>query len=141
MEPLIIEFSETLDSQIQDLIHQGFAEHMVEQTHLTNQFIPFAFVAKRGATFLGAVIGKYFFGGLHIKELFVIKEERGKGLGTKLMHTALAHGKEQSCAFAWLETFNFQAVEFYKKLGFEVEFIRTGYNGNNSFYYLCKDLR
>jgi hypothetical protein len=35
---------------------------------------------------------------------------------------------------------SFQAPEFYKKLGFEIEFKREGYAHYVSAYYLRKDL-
>jgi ribosomal protein S18 acetylase RimI-like enzyme len=35
---------------------------------------------------------------------------------------------------------NFQAPEFYQKLGFQIELKRDGYAGDSSFYYLRKDL-
>jgi len=52
----------------------------------------------------------------------------------------LRYGKEYGCSFAFVETMNFQASEFYQKLGFQIELKRDGYAGDRCFYYLRKDL-
>jgi len=57
-----------------------------------------------------------------------------------LIEHVLCYGKEQGCSFAFVETMNFQAPEFYQKLGFQIELKRDGYAGDSSFYYLRKDL-
>ncbi len=89
---------------------------------------------------IGACTVKLFFGNLHIKVLIVKKKYRGQGFGTHLINYALQYAKEKSCSFAFIESMSFQAPEFYKKLGFEVELKRDGYAGGTSFYYLRKDL-
>ncbi len=89
---------------------------------------------------MGVCTVRLFFGNLHIKTLIIKKKCRGKGLGTKLINHALQYAKEQGCGFAFIESMSFQAPEFYKKLGFEVELKRDGYTGGTSFYYLKKDL-
>ena len=89
---------------------------------------------------IGACTVKLFFGNLHIKVLIVKKKHRGQGFGTHLINHALQYAKEKDCRFVFIETMSFQAPEFYKKLGFEVELKRDGYTGGTSFYYLKKNL-
>ena len=89
---------------------------------------------------VGICTVKLFFGNLHIKVLIIKKKYRGQGFGTQLINHALQYAKEQGCSFAFIESMSFQAPEFYKKLGFEVELKRDGYAGNTSFYYLRRDL-
>jgi ribosomal protein S18 acetylase RimI-like enzyme len=89
---------------------------------------------------VGICTVKLFFGNLHIKVLIIKKKYRGQGFGTQLINHALQYAKEQGCSFAFIESMSFQAPEFYKKLGFEIELKRDGYAGGTSFYYLRKDL-
>ncbi len=56
------------------------------------------------------------------------------------MEYALEFGKKRGCQFAFVETMSFQALEFYQKNGFAIDFSREGYARNTSFHYLRKDL-
>ena len=85
-------------------------------------------------------MGKSFYGGLHIKHLFLDRTLRGKGLGTALMKKAFERGYELGCRFAYVETLSFQALGFYQKLGFTLDYTREGYNRGVSMHYLHKDL-
>ena len=56
------------------------------------------------------------------------------------MKHALEKGRQLGCPFAYVETMSFQAVDFYKNLGFEESFVRHGYAHGTSFHYLQKSL-
>ena len=56
------------------------------------------------------------------------------------MEYALTYGRDNKCSFAFVETMSFQAIGFYQKIGFELEFTRSGYKRDTSFYYLRKSL-
>lgn len=54
-------------------------------------------------------------------ELLVVPETaRGQGLGTKLMNMAEALARKKGCQGIWLDTFSFQAPDFYLRLGFSI---------------------
>ncbi|KWS34723.1 GNAT family N-acetyltransferase [Pseudomonas syringae] len=68
-------------------------------------------------------------GGLYAKisgqwlfvELLVVPEAaRGQGLGAKLMSIADALARKKGCQGIWLDTFSFQAPDFYLQLGFSI---------------------
>lgn len=68
-------------------------------------------------------------GGLYAKtsgqwlfvELLVVPEfARRQGLGAELMSEAEALAREKGCQGIWLDTFSFQAPEFYLRLGYTV---------------------
>lgn len=48
--------------------------------------------------------------------------------------------KENKARFLVLDTFDFQAKEFYEKSGYEVEFIRKGYQNGHKLYKMRKEL-
>lgn len=53
--------------------------------------------------------------------------------------TALLGEKaDKACPFAFVETMSFQALDFYRKMGFELEFTRSGYKHGTAFHYLRK---
>ncbi|HAT8893443.1 TPA: GNAT family N-acetyltransferase [Legionella pneumophila] len=90
---------------------------------------------------VGGCSGGTLYGGLHIDNLWVSEQIRHQGWGTKLMHAALKYGQEKSCAFATVNTMDWEAIEFYKKLGFKLEFERHGFQKNSVFYFLRKELQ
>ncbi|QVL58347.1 MAG: GNAT family N-acetyltransferase [Simkaniaceae bacterium] len=141
MECLALEIKEEPPSwDLEKKSYEGFLQHSVETLGYDGDVSGFAFVYRNEGKLLGHISGKSFYGGLHIKHLIVDHTMRGKGVGTALMNKALKRGKELGCKFAYLETLNFQAPEFYQKLGFTLEFIRRGYNQDVSMYYLRKEL-
>jgi ribosomal protein S18 acetylase RimI-like enzyme len=81
-----------------------------------------------------------FYGCLYIDNLWVEESLRGKGYGTKLMMSAEKFGKEHGCHFATVNTMDWEALDFYKKLGFQVEFARRGFLKESVFYFLRKEL-
>lgn len=58
---------------------------------------------------------------LEIHEIFVIPEMRERGIGRKLLEKLLEYGKSKGLKIAelWVGEKNFEAIEFYKKLGFK----------------------
>lgn len=51
------------------------------------------------------------------------------------------YGKKQDCSMATICTMSFQnAVSFYKKLGYTLDFERQGYTKDASCLFLRKDL-
>jgi GNAT superfamily N-acetyltransferase len=55
---------------------------------------------------------------LFIDMLFVPDELRGQGLGTSLLRQAEEIARSRNCIGVWLDTFDFQALPFYQKLGY-----------------------
>ena len=136
-------FNRPLSSNVKDLIFKGFQEYAYANkgTLGDNLDLPTpSFEAWDNDQFVGAVVAKVFWGQLHIKYLYVDKAYRKQGIATLLIEKALAYGKEQGCAFSFVETLSFQGLGFYQKCGFILEFTRDGYTPNVSFHYLRKDL-
>lgn len=76
---------------------------------------------------------------LLIDTLWLDDAYRGRGLGTQLMDMAEARGRREGCAFAFLDTMNWQARPFYEKRGYQVfhEFQMEG--GTYTRFYMRKD--
>jgi GNAT superfamily N-acetyltransferase len=72
-----------------------------------------------GAT-LGGLWGRVSYDWLFV-ELFVVPEQfRGKNLGSRILTQAEDYARQRGCIGVWLDTYAFQAPDFYKKLGYEV---------------------
>lgn len=136
MEIQVKPFTDKLKKQV----FEGFGRHAVAETGHNELPDPIAFIAKENDQFVGALVAQMFWGALHIKYVYIEDAFRSKGVGSQLLEAALAYAKEQKCPFAFVETMSFQAMPFYKKFGFVLEYTRHGYNHGTSFHYLRKDL-
>lgn len=67
---------------------------------------------------LGGLYGRVFYQWLFIELLSVPEQARGQGMGSKLMQMAEDLAREKECVGIWLDTFDFQAPEFYRKHGY-----------------------
>ncbi len=89
---------------------------------------------------IGGLSGKTHGGYLEIMYLWVAKECRGTGVGKQLMSLAESEARDRGCRFSHLDTFSFQALGFYRKLGYD-EFGSLGeYYESAERHYLVKRL-
>jgi GNAT superfamily N-acetyltransferase len=73
------------------------------------------------AVVLGGLVGHTWAGWLHVTYLWVDERHRGAGLGGALLARAEEIARaERGCAAARLETWDFQAPDFYRARGYEI---------------------
>ncbi|MNP68165.1 Acetyltransferase (GNAT) family protein [compost metagenome] len=78
---------------------------------------------------------------MEIDILWVEEKNRQQGLGKRLLHEAEKIAKLKECALIKLNTFSFQAPEFYKKYGYkEIAVIENAPLGSNHYYFV-KDFK
>jgi ribosomal protein S18 acetylase RimI-like enzyme len=139
LEDMIPIQQQALSEDLKKRIYEGFSHHAISMTGHDEKSEPVAFVAKDQNQFAGAIVVQKFWGSLHVKYVYVDAPYRNKGLGTRLLNLAFEYGVKNHCPFAFVETMSFQALSFYQKMGFELEFTRSGYAHDTSFHYLRKD--
>ena len=89
---------------------------------------------------VGGLTGKTYWNYLDISFLWVHEAHRGSGHATALMSAAEAEARRRGCLNVLLDTFSFQALGFYKKLGY-TEFGRLSkFTGGHDRHYLDKAL-
>lgn len=87
---------------------------------------------------INAVI--YHWGMLFIDEIFVSENYRHQKLGSYLMRKVEQEAIELGATLAHLDTFDFQAKDFYLKQGYEIFGVLENCPPNHSRYYLKKSL-
>ena len=90
---------------------------------------------------IGSITGRAYYNEVHIGDLIIDKNYRGQGIGTKLVIAVEDEYRNKGFEKITLTTFGFQAPEFYKKLGYTLEFVREDKNDKLSKYFYCKSLR
>ncbi|MCF2527096.1 GNAT family N-acetyltransferase [Yinghuangia soli] len=94
-----------------------------------------------GGEVVGGVAGKTWAYWLHVDLLWVDKEHRGAGLGGQLLARAEEIARtEHGCTHVRLETWDFQAPEFYRKKGYAVVGEVHDYPPGVTEYILAKKL-
>lgn len=72
-----------------------------------------------GGAPIAGLKARTFYGWMFVDWLWVSPEARGGGVGSALLAAAEAEARARGCAGAFLDTYSFQAPEFYEKHGYE----------------------
>ena len=79
-----------------------------------------AVFARRDAEIVAGLFAFTHWNWLEIRHLWVAEALRGNGLGRQLMFSAEREARNRGCDHAHVDTFSFQAVPFYERLGYSV---------------------
>lgn len=90
--------------------------------------------------FMGGIHAEYFWGILHIKFLAIKSKYKGKKLGSLLLEHIEDVAKTQGCHMVHLDTFDFQAKDFYLKHGYEIFGTLDDCPPGHKRYFLTKKL-
>lgn len=88
----------------------------------------------------GGLIGSTYWQWLYIDLLWVDKTWRGQGYGHALLETAEQEAVKRGCKYAFLDTFSFQAPEFYQQQGYIIFGELPNFPLGNSRFFLKKEL-
>lgn len=78
------------------------------------------FIRNEAGGIVAGLDASYYAGWLFVINLWVERQLRGRGIGSDLLAEAERLAVERGCHSAWLDTFSFQAPEFYRRFGYEV---------------------
>jgi ribosomal protein S18 acetylase RimI-like enzyme len=140
MEKYSIIFEKNPHSNDIQILNDGImSEHKKKMNMKPLDFFAY-FIRNDNSKIVGGCAGDNMYGGLFVGQLWVQEALRGKGYGKQLMSLAEDLAKKSQCRFISVNTFGWEALDFYKKLGFYVEFERCGFDKDSIFYFLRKDI-
>ena len=122
-----------------DFIHEGFSEYGL-RNDVTLNYDAFCFAAEDNGKIAGVITGRAYYNEVHIGDLIVGEAYRRSGLGTRLVAAVEDAYRGKGYDIVTLTTFGFQAPEFYKKLGYELEFVREDKDPKLSKYFYLKKI-
>jgi len=138
MQEYSINFDEKPSADDCRILWQGLREFNVSQTGLEVGRIAL-FLRDNEGNMIGGTLGWTYLDCLHIDLLWVRGDARGQGYGKRLLFAAEQEAIKRSCRHAELDTFSFQAPDFYRKLGYRI-FGKVDIAGKHTWYFLEKDL-
>jgi len=103
-----------------DKILKGELKKIRKSLDFSTEKVDVQFVVLDHDKFVGGIYGHFQFEYLFINVLFVDKKYRGKRIASKLMHMIETEAVKRGVTNIYLTTFEFQALGFYKKRGYEV---------------------
>ena len=98
------------------------------------------YVEDEKGNLMAGLVAETFGNWLEIEYLFVKEELRGQGIGSKLLQRAENEAKKRNCCFAFVNTYQFQAPDFYISHGYKEVFTLQDYPYTGKRFYYQKDL-
>ena len=114
--PEITDVSDAKEEDI-NIIEKGLREFNRRYTGLEKVEKQAVYIKKDGKI-LGGIVYVNIRPWTYIKLLWVSDELRGRGYGAKLIKAAEDDARKKGSTKVMVDTFSFQAPEFYKKLGY-----------------------
>lgn len=137
------------NSQIVSATHKEveFLEHKLDefnrrQISLAQKKTTFKnYVIKEGETIIAGISAMIFpWGILFIDVVFVDDNHRNKGLGSSLLQKVEAEAKAMGATVSNLNSFDFQAKDFYLMQGYEIFGVLEDSPKGHNLYFLKKNL-
>ena len=135
-----IDYVEKPEESAWGIIGRGVATYNKQQAG-DNKFQRLCFVLHTpDQEVVGGVLGEVYWGWFYIDLLWVKEELRGLGYGHRLLVHAEEEARQRGAKNAYLDTFSFQAPDFYKGHGYRVFGELADFPPGQQRYFLTKRL-
>jgi GNAT superfamily N-acetyltransferase len=88
----------------------------------------------------GGILGEIYWDWLYVDLMWLQEELRGRGYGHQLLEQIEAEARQRGVRHAYLDTFSFQAPEFYQQHGYRVFGELKDFPAGHQRYFMTKDL-
>ncbi len=96
------------------------------------------FVRDAGGRVVGGLLGRVKWRWLYVAKLWLPDALRGQGIGRRMMDEIECYAWAHDCLGVYLDTFEYQALPFYQKLGYDLYGTLDGYPPGYRQFYLRK---
>jgi len=140
VEPLKIHIEETpRDRDIHRVLEGLLADHAAKGHQRAPSTLA-VFLYDSENQVLGGLLGSTYWGRLVIEKLWVDEKLRGRGYGEKILKAAELEAVRRGCKYAHTDTFTWQALRFYERLGYEQYAELKDFPEGYSLHYIQKRL-
>ena len=133
-------FVDKPDDSVWEAVGWGIHNYNIQQAGDTQQKQLCFVLRAPDQKIVGGLIGKTYWDWLYIDLLFVKEELRGRGYGHRLLTMAEDEARKCGAKHAHLDTFSFQAPDFYTQHGYQVFGELKDYPPGHQRYYFTKQL-
>ena len=124
----------------EEIVGQGLDTFNAKSAPL-DQVAPLSCIATNDlGRVIGGAIGRTWGDMAELQQLWVCEESRNLGIGCRLLEVFEKEVFTREGKLIYLETFSFQALNFYKKSGYQIDLERRGFPSQIKKYYLSKAL-
>lgn len=135
-----IEVIDTFDSELVSFLDAKIAEFNWARWEVSERKAIAVKLADENGEIIAGAAGRTFGDWLMINTLWVSEVLRGQQVGSKLLQKIEMAAQARGCNKALLDTLNFQAMPFYKKHGYQVQWTQENYPKTGCKYYMVKQL-
>jgi len=136
---MIIKRVNEINDAVDEFINKSFTDYAVKNDVALN-FEEYCFAAEEDGEIIGVITGRAYYNEVHIGDLIIDESYRRMNIGTKLVKAVEEAFTGKVYSKITLTTFGFQAPEFYKKLGYSLEFIREDNDPKLCKYFYIKQI-
>ncbi len=123
-----------------ELIERALVQHNEACSEPRRDTMLAIFLRSPEGNIAGGLRGRTVWGWLFVAQLWVTENLRDQDYGTRLMAAAEREAKARDCHAAYVDTFDFLALDFYRKLGYEVFGTLEDFPKGHTRYFLKKML-
>ena len=134
------EITDHIDENSQREIFEGLLSYNLEHLEDKSPKDLGIYLKDETGKIVAGLIGNTHGNWLSVKFLWVSESLRGKNIGSELLQQAEKTAIERGCKFVFLDTFSFQAPDFYRKHGYQDAFVLEEYPVTGKRYYFIKNL-
>lgn len=120
-------------AEVANFFDHHFTEYSKKIIGRKSNYKQHIFTAHKDNKLIGALRCDMMWSVVHIDLVIVEPEHRNQGVGTLLFNKV----QDLNASQITVETFEFQALQYWLDKGFKVDFMRDGYDGHK-LYYLSK---
>jgi GNAT superfamily N-acetyltransferase len=140
VEKLRITLRDSITNDEIGFLDERINEHNIARTGVDDGKYLAVWLRDEAEQAVGGLFGWTWAGWLEIRYLWIREDARGQGYGREMLLLAEQEAIARGCERAVLDSYSFQAPEFYQKLGYEVFGKLPGFPEPHARYYLWKDL-
>jgi GNAT superfamily N-acetyltransferase len=123
-----------------DFLEERLYEYNIQRTgHADGQELGI-FLRDSNGEIMGGLYGWTWGGWLEVNKVWLREDLRGQRHGTALLHTAEQEALRRGCSHVYLDSYSFQAPNFYKKLGYQEFGVLPGFPRGFARHFLWKAL-
>ena len=141
MTGLRIDLEERPHADDARIVNQGLLEFNRAVIGDANEVQLAVFVREGSGRVIGGLLGHVRWRWVYVAKFWLPDELRGQGVGTRVMAAVEDYARRHDCLGIYLDTFEYQALPFYEKLGYVQFGVLEGYPPGYRQFHLRKTIR